>query len=78
MRGVAVEQYCVLMEVVKPKLKALSDAKEQVAAEEAKVAAAQADFAALREKVQELQTSSGLGEPERELVGRFLAFCQRK
>ena len=66
------------MEAVKPKLKALSDAKEQVAAEEAKVAAAQADFAALRERVQELQTSSGLGEPERELVGRFLAFCQRK
>ena len=67
----AIETYCLVMDVVKPKLKHLADAKERVAAEEAKVAAARTELAAVQAKVRGLQASGGLGEAERELVGRF-------
>lgn len=70
--------YFRVMNVVKPKLKHLSGSKERVATEEPprQAAAARTELAAVCRGAGKgagaAQASGGLGEVERELVGRFL------
>ena len=69
----AMDQYSLLMEVVRPKLEAVKAADERVAAMEAKAAAGQAEVAGLRSEALQLKDRSGFTSAEQQLVMKLLA-----